>query len=588
MLSLEIRQRFIEFFRKKDHLEIPQASLVPEYDPTLLFTNSGMAPLKSYFLGIKESPSERLCNVQRCLRTEDLELIGDPHHHTFFEMLGSWSINGYGKRQAVEFAFELLTSRNEGFGLAPSRLYATVFAGDEYIPREEDTARFWREAGLPPRQILFLPAKDNLWVSGPTGPCGPCTEVLYDRGEEFACGPNCSPVCGCGRFYEIWNAGVFMEYNKKGEGKFEKLPFLSVDTGAGLERLAAILQRTKSNYETDLFWPLIQLIETVADKTYGEDDDYLLSFRIIADHLRAAVFLLADGILPSNVERGYVLRKLIRRAIGAGLKLDINGYFLNQLAKEVISLYGAVYPHLGEEASAVAVALEAEEKAFGQTLKKGLARLAKMGDEIDAFLLYDTYGLPLSVTKSIAGKKGIAIDESSFRQKLKEQKRRAREARPLESFSPEEVKTAHTGAHLLNAALRRVLGSTVHQAGQRLSPKKIRHDFTFNRPLSGEELRRVEELVNEKIKENLKVECLKTTYEKARQEGAEALFEDKYRQLKEVTLYKITGPAEGKAFSQELCGGPHAASTRSLGSFKIEKQGSVGRGIRRIYARVSS
>lgn len=581
MTSAEIRKTFLNFFKERDHLEIPQASLVPEYDPTLLFTNSGMAPLKPYFLGAKEPPSERLCNIQRCLRTEDLDSVGNLYHHTLFEMLGSWSIKGYGKRQAVEFAFDLLTSKEEGFNLDPSRLYATVFSGDEHIPKDEKTARYWREAGLKEDQILFLPAKDNLWVSGPEGPCGPCTEVLYDRGKEFACGPNCSPTCGCGRFYEIWNAGVFMEYNKKGEGKFEKLPFLSVDTGAGLERLAAVLQKTKSNYETDLFWPIIQAIETVAEVPYGEDEDHLPHFRIIADHTRAATFLIVDGVSPSNVERGYVLRKLIRRAIESGLALEIHGYFLSQLAKKVVDLYGENYPHLRERTREVYAALENEEKLFGETIRKGLAKLERMGKNIDAFMLFDTYGLPLSITRSVAKKKGIKINEAEFRRKLKAQKERAREAREVKPYNPEEIKTAHTGAHLLNAALRAVLGSSVYQAGQKISPRRIRHDFTFDRPLDSEELQKVEDLVNEKIRENLTVEHLETTYKRAKQEGAEALFEDKYRALGKVTLFRIGD------FSKELCGGPHASSTGELGSLKIERQTSVGRGVRRVYARVS-
>lgn len=583
MKSTEIRRRFLDFFVSRDHLLIPDAPLIPEYDPTLLFTNSGMAPLKPYFLGLKEPPAERLVNIQRCLRTEDLEVIGDAHHHTFFLMLGSWSINGYGKREAVAFAWQLLTDRKEGYGFPPGRLYATVFAGDKDLPADEETVRYWREVGLENSHLLRRPAQDNLWVSGPTGPCGPCTEVLYDRGKEYACGPRCNPTCDCGRFYEIWNAGVFMQYNRTAPDRYEKLPFLSVDTGAGLERLAAILQETPSNYETDLFLPLILILEKIAEKRYAGERELARPFRIVVDHLRAAVFLAAEGILPSNVERGYVLRKLIRRAAESGLQLGMRGHFLGQMAEKVVELYGDSYPHLQQAQDKVLLVLTEEEDAFAQALARGFKELARMQKRgpIDAFKLFDTYGLPATATVSYARSHNWPVDLSGFEAQMKEQQVRARAAARKESYEPEKIKTAHTGAHLLNAALRQVLGSAVHQAGQKISPGKIRHDFTYGRPLSEEELKEVEELVNEKVRDNLPVAVEVTTLAKARQEGAEALFEEKYRSLDKVTLYRIGD------FSRELCGGPHAGRTGELKQFKIEKQASVGRGVRRLYAAVS-
>lgn len=587
MNSKQIRQRFISFFTKRNHLEIPASSLLPEYDPTLLFTNAGMAPLKPYFLGVKKPPAKRLCNIQRCLRTEDLESVGNPHHHTFFEMLGSWSVGDYGKKEAVKLAFEFLTSPKEGLGLDPNQLYTTTFAGDTNIPPDNETADYWKKVGLAADHILRLPAKDNLWVSGPTGPCGPCTEVLYDRGEEYSCGHSCGPECGCGRFYEIWNAGVFMEYDRQKDGTYKKLPFLSVDTGAGLERIAAVLQKTASNYETDLFWPLIQKIETLAGKTYGQVEEETAAFRILADHLRASVFLIADGARPSNVEQGYILRKLIRRAISAGLQLNINGYFLAQLAPTVVETYEGIYPHLRNTYLTSTTVIETEEESFGKALARGQRELTKIVQRTgqlsgkDAFKLYDTYGLPLETTLSLIRPLGLKINIKDFEQEMAAQQSQARNARRDESFSPTEVATAHTAAHMLNQALKDVLKTNVKQAGQKISPKELRHDFTFDRKLTPEELSQVEEVVNQKIKENLPVVATETTYEEARARGAEALFEEKYRKADTVTLYSIGD------WSAELCGGPHTNETGKLERFTITKQESVGKGVRRIRAVVT-
>lgn len=580
MISEQVRKTFLDFFVKRDHLLIPPVPLVPEYDPTLLFTNSGMAPLKPYFLGIKSPPAERLTDIQPCLRTVDFENIGDANHHTFFEMMGSWSIGGYGKREAVEFAWQLLTDKKEGFGFDTARLYATVFAGNEYLPSDDETIKYWTEAGMLADRILRRPEGENLWVSGPTGPCGPCTEVLYDRGVEFTCGSDCGPTCDCGRFYEIWNAGVFMQYNRIGENQYEKLPFLSVDTGAGLERITAILQKTESNYETDIFLPIIQTIETISEKTYGQDPSLTKAFRVVADHVRAMTFIAAEGVTPSNVERGYVLRRLIRRALEKAEELEIHGHFLNQLAGKVIERFGEIYPHLPQAQNKIMAVLMEEENAFAQTIERGTRELEKMGSNIDAFKLFDTFGLPLSVTLTEARKRGLTVDTEKFNQMMTAQQDRARSAARKESYEPEKIRTAHTGAHLLNAALRSFLGASIHQAGQKISPNRIRHDFTFDRKLTGEELKKVEDVVNEQIRNNIPVTRQETTFEKALQVGAEALFEEKYRSVDTVTLYRIGD------FSRELCGGPHAASTGQLKKFRIDKEEGVGRGVRRIYASV--
>ena len=494
MTSQEIRKRFLDYFVRRDHLLIEQSSLVPEYDPTLLFTNSGMAPLKPYFLGVKPPPSERLVNIQRCLRTEDLDNIGDSSHHTFFQMLGSWSIGGYGKREAVELAFGLLTSKEEGFGFKVEDLYATVFSGDKNLPADSETANFWKEAGLPEKNIIERPFKDNFWVSGPTGPCGPCTEVLFDRGESLSCGENCGPECECGRFLEIWNAGVFMQYNRKAEGVYDKLPFLSVDTGAGLERLASVLQNKKSNYETDQFFPIIKLLEVISTNKY-ESPDIVRNLRIIADHLRASVFLAADGVTPSNTERGYVLRKLLRRAIESGLLLEINGYFVRSVAEKIIEMYRNDFPHLDASSDTVIRVLEDEEKIFALTLSRGKRYLESKAKKLDlkystmavsmsgasqaageiAFTSFDEQGLPRSISeeffKNYFKSEGAELKYIDFNlayeTRLKKQQEQARLANKKESYEPEKIKTAHTGAHLLNAALRSVLGKDLHQPAKR-------------------------------------------------------------------------------------------------------------------------
>ena len=590
MLSREIRRRFLSFFKKRGHLEIPQSSLVPEYDPTLLFTNSGMAPLKSYFLGAKNPPAQRLTNVQKCVRTVDIDSVGDIHHLTFFEMMGNWSIgqtgqpfrkegNGpYFKKEACEFALELLAE----FGIDQARLHFGVFAGDSEmpgIPADEETKKAWLSLGIPNRRIIDLAGKDSFWFSGPTGPCGPNTDVLYDLGPEYGCAtPACRPTCDCGRFLEIWNAGVFITYNRQPDGSLAEIPFKSVDAGAGLERFAAVLQKGKSVYDTDLFQPIVSEIESLAQAAANEVNQR--SVRIMADHVRTAVFLTADGVLPSNVERGYVLRRLIRRVLEQGYLLEINGYFINQLAEKVIENYFDIYPNLDQARSVIAATLENEEKSFAETLKKGLRELNKMDRRIDAFKLFDTFGLPLSITEEYARRAGIEINPDTYDKSMQRQKERARAANKKEGYEPEKVKTAHTAAHLLNAALRKILGNNVHQAGQKISPNRVRHDFTFDRALTPVEIIEVENLINEKIKENLPVVCRETTFEEAKRLGAEALFEEKYRAADKITLYTVGD------FSRELCAGPHAAATSELKAVKIEKQASVGKGVRRIYAEV--
>jgi len=582
MTHEEIRKKFIDFFVAKNHLQIPQASLVPEDDPTLLFVNSGMAPLKDYFLGRKEPPAKRLCNIQRCLRTEDLDKVGKNRRTlTFFEMMGSWSIGDYFKEEAIALAWEFLTKE---INLDPNRLWATVFAGNEEIPKDEESITYWQKVGLPKERIVELPAKDNLWVPGPVGPFGPCTETYYDRGEQYGCGKkDCCVGCNCDRFMEIWNAGVFMMYDRKEDGSFEKLPFTSVDTGAGLGRFAILLQEKDSIFETDLFKPIYEVVSDLAE--VGSEKQPVESLRVVTDHARAAAFLIADGVVPSNKDRGYVLRRIIRRAVRHGLLLEINGLFLSHPAKKAIEIMDQEYPHLSEKEIEVVKTVEEEERKFGQTLGRGLKELEKMlkGSGIqgaDAFKLYDTFGFPLDLTVEIAKEKGFEVDTEGFEKEMEKQRKRARAAQKFEEYQPEEIAPLHTATHLLNQALREILGEGVHQAGQDLTPERLRFDFTFDRKLTGIELKRIEELVNGWIKKDIGIKCVETTYQEAIDQGAEALFAEKYKQADKVTMYKI-----GKV-SKELCAGPHVKSTGELKSFKIIRQKSVGRGVRRVYGKI--
>ena len=587
MTTQEIKRTFIEFFKSRDHVEIPNSSLIPEHDPTLLFINAGMAPIKNYFLGLAKPPFERLVNVQRCLRTEDLENVGHSAGHlTFFEMLGSWSIGGYGKKEAVHFAYDLLT---EGFKLDSRRLYATVFAGDDVVPEDAESVEAWLEAGVPAERILRLPAEDNFWTGGPVGPCGPCTEVLYDRGEAYATRDGSTPENDSNRFMEIWNAGVFMQYNRQEDGSLEPLPMQSVDTGAGVERLATVLQKVDSVYETDTFVPILLAVEALTNLKFGQDSGLDPAFRIIADHVRAVTFAIADGVLPSNTERGYVIRRLLRRAILHGRDLEIHGYFLEQIANTVVETMVEEYPHLAESITTLREVIREEETQFGLVIERGEKELKKgltpgtseVSGEL-AFLLYDTHGLPLSVTKSIAVSCGLTVDEEGFEEELKKQQGRSREAgldrkKAMAALGPDVAKN-HTAAHLLNEALRRIVSEDIKQAGQDLNAERLRFDFTFERALTPEELQAVEKEVQTQIEADLPVQIKETTFEESKREGAQALFADKYKAVDQVTLYSVGD------YSKELCGGPHVSHTGEIKEFKILKQEAVGRGVRRIRA----
>ncbi len=566
----EIRKEFIDFFVSKDHKLVPSSSLIPEDDPSVLLTTAGVQQFKPYMLNqkdvLKDFGTRRLCSIQKSFRTSDIDEVGDEHHLTFFEMLGNFSIGDYFKREAIEWAWEFLT---KNLKLDPKNMYVTVFAGEKNIPEDSEAIKIWKEVAGENIRIEKFGREDNFWgPTGSSGPCGPCSEVIY--------------VFANGVETELWNL-VFTELFQDEKGNCAPLAQKNIDTGMGLERLVWVLQETPSVFETDLFKPIIDTAEDLAE--VGKEKIDPKSLRIIADHARAATFLVGDGVAPSNSGRGYVLRRIIRRTVRHGQLLDINGLFLGQLMERVIEMYGEQYPHLLERQNEISETIEGEERKFGQTLKRGLKELEKMLDGPgirgeDAFKLYDTYGFPLDLTVEIARERGFEVDTAGFEKEMEKQRKRARAAQKFEEYKPEEIAPLHTATHLLNQALREVLGPDIHQAGQDLTPERLRFDFTFDRKLEEEELKRIEEVANDWIKKDVPVECVETTYGEALKQGAEALFAEKYKQADKVVMYKIAG------FSKELCAGPHVKSTGEVGSFKIMKQESVGRGVRRIYAKL--
>ena len=593
----EITKKFLDYFKKKDHLIIEDASLIPkEYDPSALLVNSGMHPIKPYFLGVLKPLSKRLANIQKCLRTVDIDKVGNKRTLTFFFMLGSWSIGDYWKEEAVKLALELLT---KGFGFDKNKLWATVFEGDEKVPKDEETIKVWIEAGLSEEKIVELPAEGNFWTSGPIGPCGTCTEVYYDRGKEFGCGKkNCKPGCDCERFLEIWNAGVFMEYNCDENGNLTKLPFKSVDTGAGLERLAAVLQNKPSVYETTLFLPIVRKIEELSGKKYDEksleETQIVKAIRIFSDHMRASVFIAAEGIEPSKVERGYILRRLLRRMIRYGNELGLTKEHILDIAKTAIDLYKKDYPYLEKNEKKILSVISNEYDKFSKNLVKGLKRLMNLIESlrkenkkiisgIEAFHLYDTYGFPIELTKEIALENGFNIDEEDYKKQFQKHQKISKEGMEqkfksgLADTSDATVKL-HTATHLLHQALREVLGKHVEQRGSNITHERLRFDFSHPKKVSEGELKKVENIVNEKIKEGIEVKKEEMTPEEAKKKGAMGLFEQKYGE--KVSVYSIGN------YSKEICAGPHVKNTRELGKFEIIKEEAVAAGIRRIKARL--
>lgn len=586
----ELRNKWLAFFQSKGHTIIPSASLIPENDPTVLFTTAGMHPLVPYLMGEKHPGGTRLCDVQKCVRTGDIDEVGDASHLTFFEMLGNWSLGDYFKKEAIAWSWEFLTSP-EYLGIDPDRLAFSVFAGDENCPRDEESAAYWMQCGVKKEHIFFLPKENNWWgPAGITGPCGPDTEMFIDTGKP-ACGPNCSPACDCGKYLEIWN-DVFMQYNKTAEGIFEPLAKKNVDTGMGLERTICILEGKKSVYDTEAFTGILAKISELSGKQYGESESITKAFRIIADHTRCATFLIGDqrGVTPSNVDQGYVLRRLIRRAVRYGRQLDMPANFLSEIAEVIINQYQAAYPELKQNREKILGELSLEEERFARTLTQGLREYTKLtgsmekGSMIDgatAFRLYDTFGFPIEITRELAAENGLKVDVDGFDTAFKAHQAKSHagaEQRFKGGLADQTEETAklHTATHLLHAALRKVLGDEVAQKGSNITAERLRFDFSFGRKMTPDEIKEVERLVNEAIEAKAPITCEEMPLEQAKQSGAIGLFESKYSA--DVKVYTM-----GK-FSKEICGGPHASNTGDLGKFIIKKEESSSAGVRRIKA----
>jgi len=582
MESGELKKKFLEFFKSKQHSIIPSASLIPGHDPTVLFTTAGMHPLVPYLLGQKHPLGKRLVNFQKCLRTDDIEEVGNSTYLTFFEMLGNWSLGDYFKKDAITWSYEFLTKHLK---LDPKRIHISCFKGDKDAPKDEESAKTWRLLGIPKERIYFFGKKENWWgPAGQTGPCGPDTEMYYDTLKE-KCSKDCMPGCNCGKYVEIWN-DVFMQYNKTAEGKFVELKQKNVDTGMGLERTAMILQKKNSVFETDLFIDIIKKIESLSNK---KD---IRAIRIIADHLRATVFILAEKIPPSNVEHGYILRRLIRRAIRYGHMIGIKDRFTSQIAGVVIKKYKKDYPELEQNKNFILTEIEAEEEKFERTLINGLKiireELPKLKNKIIpkelVFNLFTTYGFPLEMIKEVAHENNFKVDEPGFNElfaKHQEISRKGAEQKfkgGLADHSKEVIKM-HTATHLLHQALRDILGKHVRQMGSNITKERLRFDFSNLKALTKEEIKGVEDLVNKKIKEGLEVKRLEMPYNEAIKKGALAFFKEKYPEI--VSVYKINN------YSMELCGGPHVKNTKDIGNFKIIKEEAVAAGVRRIKAVLS-
>ena len=645
----ELRALFLRFFQEKGHAVIPSASVIPENDPTVLFTTAGMHPLVPYLLGQKHPAGTRLTDVQKCIRTGDIDDVGDMSHLTFFEMLGNWSLGDYFKKEMIPWSWEFLTSE-KWLGIDKDKLAFTVFEGDDDCPRDDEAANLWRSCGVKDDHLFFLPKEHNWWgPAGVTGPCGPDTEMFII--VKKPCGPNCSPACHCGAYLEIWN-DVFMQYNKQADGSFIPLQQKNVDTGMGLERTICVLTGKKSVYETDLFENILGKISELSGKAYHPDDVNTKAFRIVADHMRTATFILGDprGVSPSNVDQGYILRRLIRRAVRYGMGLGLQAGFTCEIAKVIIDQYKDVYPELTENAGFVLEQLKLEEDRFARTLRQGekefekiynnisntralldsildadnkaafaaelaqqkklrpspdmmpIIDVANAGDDAaveaavkarletlntmdgrSAFKLYDTYGFPIEMTMELAAEKGLMVDEADFNARFKQHQETSHagaEQRFKGGLADHSAQTTclHTATHLLQAALRKVLGDEVHQKGSNITAERLRFDFTFGRKMTAEELQEVERLVNEAIQAKVPVTMEEMTVAEAKEQGAMGLFESKYGE--KVKVYTM-GP-----YSKEICGGPHAENTGDLVSFKIQKEESSSAGVRRIKATI--
>lgn len=588
----EIRKKYLEFFVSKNHKIISSTSIIPENDPTLLFITAGMQPLVPYLLGESHPQGTKLTNVQRCVRTGDIEEVGDDTHCTFFEMLGNWSLGDYFKEESIRWSWEFLTSE-DWLGIDRDRLYFTVFEGDDDAARDVSFYQHWLDQGVSEEHIFFLPKTDNWWgPAGESGPCGPDTEIFIEI-EKEKCSGNCNPSCDCGRFIEIWN-NVFMEYNKDEKGFFTPLNQKNVDTGMGLERILVALNGG-SIYETDVFEETIATIQSLA-RLENSDDQTEKSIRIIADHIRTSVFMLGDhkGVTPSNVDQGYVLRRLIRRAARHAQMLSIDDDGLIEVARTVVSKYQHVYPELLNSKEVIMNELKRELERFSKTLTNRLKEFEKVVSNlsidqltiggIDAFRLYDTFGFPIEFTQELASERNLLIDMLEYQECALSHRQRSQEGGAKKfkgGLADRSTKTTrlHTATHLLHEGLRRVLGESVEQRGSNITAERLRFDFTFHRKVTQEEIKRVEDLVNEQISKGLAISIKEMNVDDAKRMGAIGLFESRYDE--NVKVYSIGD------FSLEICGGPHVINTRDLGKFRVIKEESSANGVRRIKAQLT-
>ena len=576
----ELIKKYIYFFKSKNHKEIPNSSLVPINDPTVLFTTAGMHPLVPYLLSQPHPLGKRLVNVQRCIRTQDIDEVGDTTHLTFFEMLGNWSLGDYFKKEAIEYSFEFLTKTLK---IPIDKLAVTVFEGDKNAERDEESVKTWQSLGIKKERIVYLPKENNWWgPAGKTGPCGPDTEMFYYKKKNppkvFDPEDN--------NWVEIWN-DVLMQYEKK-ENKYVKAKQQNIDTGMGVERTVTVLNNLEDIYQSDSFLPIIKEIENLSKQKYKNNEK---AMRIIADHIKASAFIISDGISPSNTEQGYVLRRLIRRAIRYGKQLNLSN-FATKIVLPVFKIYDD-YKDLQKNKQLILNELEKEEQRFNETLEKGLKEFNKFKEKKkisgkEAFLLYQSYGFPIEITQDLANENKIKIDTDEFNKEQEKHQKLSKTAAEGKFKSgladnSEQTTRLHTATHLLNEALRKVLGNKVKQRGSNITPERLRFDFNFDRKLTEEEIKKVEQLVNEKIHKALRVMREETTLNRAIKEGAQAEFGHKYPDA--VSVYTIFDQNDKKGwFSKEICTGPHVQNTKEIGHFKIQKEESSSAGVRRIKA----
>ena len=580
MKAIEIRNKFLEFFKKHNHTIIPSAPLIPENDPSVLFTTAGMQPLVPYLLGEKHPGGKRIADYQKCVRTVDIDSVGDNRHLTYFEMLGNWSLGDYFKKDAIAMSYKFLT---EELGIDPEKLSVTCFAGDADAPKDIEAFEAWKNAGIPEERIYFYGKEDNWWIAGEEGPCGPDTEMFLDTGKP-ACSENCQPSCNCGKYVEIWN-NVFMEYYKSKDG-IKKLEQKNVDTGLGLERMAMLLQKVETPFDTELFKPVMEELEKL------EKIDDIKSRRIVAEHLRSSIMIIADGGRPSNIDGGYVLRRLIRRMTRHMSKLQIDLENISDLIDLTINNLNEMYPELQTKRDIIKNVIIEEKDKFIKTLGHGEKEFEKVINKLEQenknvidgktiFKLYETYGFPPEITADLAQEKGYKIDLTEFDKLFKEHQEKSRlgsEQKFKGGLAEQnEITTAyHTATHLLHQALRNVLGDHVKQSGSNITTERLRFDFSHPEKMTPEQIKQVEDIVNEQIKRDLNVVSEEMPLEEAKKSGAIGLFENKYGDT--VKVYTIGD------FSKEICGGPHVKHTGELGHFKIKKEESSSAGIRRIKA----